>query len=117
MQNLKSKTFSPSEQRKEACSLDEQQQGLKRLPNWRVYQVEGVDRLERSYRVQSYAANLAAVQAIGTYAERVNHHPRLEVGFKDLTVTWWSHDVHGLHEHDFISAAHCDDLLEPYLST
>jgi len=53
-----------------------------------------------------YLANLAAY-----HADRQGHHPDVTFGFGYCTVRYTTHDVDGLSENDFQSAAAFDDLV------
>ncbi|PTB84099.1 4a-hydroxytetrahydrobiopterin dehydratase, partial [Pseudidiomarina aestuarii] len=39
------------------------------------------------------------------------HHPTLTTEWGKVTVTWWTHAIHGLHKNDFIMAARTDAVL------
>lgn len=53
-----------------------------------------------------YLANLAAY-----HADRQGHHPDVMFGFGYCTIRYTTHDVDGLSENDFVSAAAFDDLV------
>ncbi|MBR9857042.1 MAG: 4a-hydroxytetrahydrobiopterin dehydratase, partial [Gammaproteobacteria bacterium] len=40
------------------------------------------------------------------------HHPTITLEWGKVTVTWWTHAIHGLHRNDFIMAARTDLLLD-----
>ena len=52
----------------------------------------------------------AVDEAVGAIAEEVGHHPALLTEWGKVTVTWWSHEMRGLHRNDFIMAARTDQL-------
>jgi 4a-hydroxytetrahydrobiopterin dehydratase len=47
---------------------------------------------------------------VGEAAEKEGHHPALLTEWGKVTVSWWTHDVGGLHQNDFIMAARTDDI-------
>jgi 4a-hydroxytetrahydrobiopterin dehydratase len=47
---------------------------------------------------------------VGEKADARDHHPRLVIEWGQATVEWWTHEVNGLHESDFIMAAETDDI-------
>lgn len=67
-----------------------------RLDDWRL--VAG--RLKTRFATGSFATGLAMVDRIAEYAERVNHHPDLDLRWGTLNVTLLSHDVSGLTQRD-----------------
>ncbi|MGI9345580.1 MAG: 4a-hydroxytetrahydrobiopterin dehydratase, partial [Gammaproteobacteria bacterium] len=38
------------------------------------------------------------------------HHPAIGLEWGKVVVWWWTHKIRGLHENDFIAAAHTDRL-------
>ena len=52
------------------------------------------------FRVESFAAGLQLVEAIGGLAETANHHPDVDLRYRGVTVRLRSHDLGGLSERD-----------------
>jgi len=99
----------------EACRADaspateqERQQFAAEIPDWTIETVEGVDRLTRRFPLPDFAKALAFTNQIGTIAEEAGHHPLLITEWGACTVSWWSHEMGGLHKNDFILAARTD---------
>lgn len=80
------------------------------VPDWHLIEEQGVLRLQRTFKFKDYPAALAFTQAVGQAAEAAGHHPALLTEWGRVTVTWWTHKIHGLHENDFIMAAKTDQL-------
>lgn len=80
------------------------------VPEWRIVERDGVERLEREFFFPDFAQALALTDRIGRVAEEEGHHPVLVTEWGKLTVTWWTHAIGGLHENDFVMAAKCDAL-------
>ena len=80
------------------------------VPAWSVIERDGIARLERVFRFPSFAAALAFTNRVGSLAEEQGHHPALLTEWGRVTVTWWTHAIHGLHRNDFIMAAKTDAL-------
>src|SRR5262245_35925190 len=78
------------------------------VPEWRVVEREGMQRLERTFPFPSFAQALAFTNAMGALAEAENHHPAILTEWGRVTVTWWTHAIGGLHRNDFIMAAKTD---------
>jgi 4a-hydroxytetrahydrobiopterin dehydratase len=80
------------------------------IPDWEVIEVDGVKRLRRVFKFKNFAQALAFTNQVGQVAEREDHHPSLLTEWGNVTVTWWTHKIKGLHRNDFIMAAHSDNL-------
>ncbi len=69
--------------------------------------------IRREFRFADFDATMAFVNAVAAIARRRDHHPDLEVGYSRVLVAYTSHDVGGLSERDFASAAEVDALPRP----
>jgi len=69
---------------------------LKRHVEWRL--VEG--HLVRELRTSDYASAAALVHDQVPLAERLDHHPILTLGYRDLRVELWTHDRGGITQLD-----------------
>jgi len=103
----------------EACRADapkitasEIEQYLPTLPQWKIIQEDSIDKLTRCYALTKYSESLSLVNAIAELSELEGHHSVMIVEFRQVTVTWWSHKMRGLHVNDFIMAAKCDHAYE-----
>jgi 4a-hydroxytetrahydrobiopterin dehydratase len=83
---------------------------MKQLPMWTPQSRDGVLQLERVYTFKNFKKAIAFAVAVGEIAEEVFHHPALLVEWGKVTVTWWSHEMGGLHKNDFIMAARTDEV-------
>lgn len=89
---------------------DELPELMKQLPEWKIRVEEGVARLHRKFQFKDFQQALDFANRVGDLAESVNHHPALLVEWGQVTVTWWTHAIGGLHRNDFIMAAKTDRL-------
>ena len=81
------------------------------VAEWELVKREGIIRqLERVFRFRDFAQALAFSVQVGALAEAEGHHPALLTEWGRVTVTWWTHAIHGLHRNDFIMAAKTDSL-------
>jgi len=80
-------------------------------PEWQVIEVDGIMRLQRTFKLKNFAEALAFTNQVGALAEAEDHHPALVTEWGKVTVTWWTHKIKGLHQNDFIMAAKTDALL------
>ncbi|MGE5249552.1 MAG: 4a-hydroxytetrahydrobiopterin dehydratase [Bacteroidota bacterium] len=90
---------------------EELREYLPQIPEWRVIEVDGVQRLERQFKFKDFAQALAFVNRVGSAAEEEDHHPRIVLEWGRVGVQWWTHVIKGLHRNDFIMAAKTDQLL------
>lgn len=81
------------------------------LPDWQVIQVDGVNRLSRTFKFKNFVEALSFTDAVGSIAEEQNHHPSIVTEWGKVTVTWWTHKIGGLHLNDFVMAARTDELF------
>lgn len=80
---------------------------LARLPEWRLV---GRTAIEREFAFTGYPATMLFVNGLAWLAERENHHPDLEVGYRRVKVRFSTHSLGGLSRNDFICAAKIDAL-------
>jgi len=67
--------------------------------------------LEKIYRFKNFRDALAFVNRVGDLAEKVNHHPDIELAWGRVKLTIWTHKIKGLSEADFVWAAKADQIL------
>jgi len=78
---------------------------------WELRELDGVQRLERIFTVDSFVQALALTNRLGELAEREGHHPAITTEWGKVTVWWWTHKIRGLHRNDFIMAAKTDEVF------
>jgi 4a-hydroxytetrahydrobiopterin dehydratase len=69
------------------------------------------DVLTRHYEFREYGHGLLFASGVGFLAERLNHHPDLEIGYRRVSVRLSTHDAGGLTAYDFALAAQIEDLF------
>lgn len=67
--------------------------------------------LQATFGFRNYYQTTAFVNAAVYIAHREDHHPDISFGYKNCTITWWTHSISGLSDNDFICAAKVDGLL------
>ncbi len=97
----------------EALSTAEITDLIEQVPGWSTYEVEGVPRLERVFKVKNFSQALAFSVQIGILAEKEDHHPTITTEWGKVIVTFWTHAIKGLHMNDFICAAKSDQIYQP----
>lgn len=101
----------------EACRVgapkvtqQEIEQYLPLIPNWTIINVEGVDQLQREFTFPDFLTAVSFTNKVAELAEQEGHHPAILTEWGNVTVTWWTHKIHGLHLNDFIAAAKTDAI-------
>ncbi len=82
------------------------------IPDWQIVEREGEKQLERVFHFADFAQALAFTMRVGELAEEQDHHPRIITEWGKVTLTWWTHKIHGLHRNDFIMASRTDEIYE-----
>jgi 4a-hydroxytetrahydrobiopterin dehydratase len=93
------------------ATQEETDEYMKQLQGWEIVEVDGIKRLQKTFKFGDFEEALAFTNKIGALCEQENHHPSILTEWGRVTVTWWSHKIKGLHENDFIMAAKTDALL------
>ena len=78
-------------------------------PDWQL--LEEAHRIERSFRFRNFREALTFVQEIGELAEAEGHHPNINFGWGNATVSLQTKKIKGLHENDFIMATKIDRIF------
>lgn len=84
----------------------------KQVPLWALVERDEIERLERHFKFSNFDDALNFTNLVGAAAEEEGHHPALLTEWGSVTVTWWSHEIGGLHQNDFIMAAKTDVIFE-----
>ena len=84
---------------------------MSELPDWKITEVDRVNRLSRTFKFKNFQEALSFTDAVGSIAEEQGHHPTILTEWGRATVTWWTHKIGGLHLNDFVMAARMDQLL------
>ncbi len=81
------------------------------VSEWRVIEVDGVKRLQRTFKVKNFIEAMAFTNKVGMIAEKEDHHPLIATEWGKVDVQWWTHKIKGLHKNDFIMAAKTDEMF------
>ncbi len=82
------------------------------VPEWKIIKVDGVYHLKRTFKFDNFAEALTFTNTIGELAEEEGHHPRIVLEWGKTKVEWWTHNIEGLHQNDFIMAAKSSKAYE-----
>jgi 4a-hydroxytetrahydrobiopterin dehydratase len=101
----------------EACRLgaplaadDEIVGYMAELSEWRLFECDGMNRVDRVFKFKNFAEAIAFTDKVGELAEQYGHHPTILTEWGKVTVTYWTHKIGGLHKTDFIMAAKTEAL-------
>ena len=76
------------------------------VPDWSCRRGQ----LLRTYEFPSFVAAMGFVNAVARVAERLQHHPDIDIRWNRVVLVLTTHDAGGLTELDFQLAARCDRL-------
>ena len=111
MSDLTSKTCEACQKGAPQATPEEVEEYMKQLPDWKIEKSDGINRLKRSFKFRNFAQALSFTNQVGAIAETEQHHPAILTEWGQVTVTWWTHKIGGLHANDFIMAAKTDKLI------
>ncbi len=84
---------------------------LAAAPSWKLTG-DGPDvAIEKAYTFANYYETISFVNAVAFIANAQDHHPDLTVHYNRCVVRFNTHDVKGLSDTDFESAAQIDGLF------
>jgi len=78
-------------------------------PDWQL--PDDAHHIERNFRFRNFREALAFVLEVGELAEAEGHHPNINFGWGNATVSLQTKKIKGLHENDFIMAAKIDRIF------
>lgn len=97
---------------KDAVTKKEIAEWKAQIPAWDIIKEDGARRLYREFTFDNFSDALDFTDDVGDAAEEEGHHPVLVTEWGKVTVSWWTHEIGGLHKNDFIMAAKTDELYE-----
>src|SRR3954453_6640913 len=80
--------------------------GLKKLNGWSGRRGEG----GKTFSFKNFYETMSFVNAVAHIANKLDHHPDMEVGYNKLKIRFSTHSVGGLSDSDFAAAAKIDAL-------
>lgn len=91
---------------------DELNRYLTGIPEWGVAEVKDVKRLRHSFAFDGWMPAVKFTNDIAELAEENDHHPLIRLEWGKVTVSWWTHNIGGIHRNDVIMAAKTDKIYE-----
>ena len=81
------------------------------VPDW----TKRAQTICRTYKFEGFLRSIAFVHRIAKRAQRMNHHPDIDIRFDQVKLTLTTHDAGGLTEKDFTLAKQCDEVFSKFL--
>jgi 4a-hydroxytetrahydrobiopterin dehydratase len=90
-----------------ALTTKQVSQHLKAVPNWS----KRAQTIHRTFKFAGFLKSIDFVNRIARRAQKLNHHPDIDIRFDQVTLTLTSHDEGGITEKDFTLARQCDEVF------
>lgn len=85
---------------------------LKSIPNWK----KRASTIRRTFEFEGFLEGIAWVNRVAKRAQKLNHHPDIDIRFNKVTLTLTTHDAGGLTEKDFTLARQCDGEFSKFVA-
>jgi 4a-hydroxytetrahydrobiopterin dehydratase len=108
MSELASKSCKPCEGGVRPLTADEARSMLKDAPGWILNNT--ATEIERTFQFKNFYETMAFANAVAWVANREDHHPDLEIGYRRCRIRYSTHAIGGLSENDLICAAKINAL-------
>jgi 4a-hydroxytetrahydrobiopterin dehydratase len=86
---------------------------LKALPGW----AKRAQTIRRTFKFEAFPESLDFVNRVARKAQKMNHHPDIDICYDQVTLTLTTHDEGGLTEKDFSLATQCDEIFSKFFKT
>jgi 4a-hydroxytetrahydrobiopterin dehydratase len=83
---------------------------LKTVPNWS----KRAQTILRAFKFAGFLKSIDFVNRIARKAQKINHHPDIDIRFNKVTLRLTTHDERGITEKDFSLARECDEVLSKF---
>lgn len=80
---------------------------LKAVPDWS----KRAGTISRTFKFAGFLASMDFVNHIARKAQKLNHHPDIDIRFSRVTLKLTTHDEGGLTGKDFSLARQCDEVF------
>ena len=110
MSNLRQQRCVPCEGGVEPLDRRAAENLLSQAQGWQLN--AAANEISRAFDFKNFYETMAFVNALAWIANREDHHPDLEVGYKRCHVRYSTHAIKGLSINDFICAAKINDLTD-----
>lgn len=83
---------------------------LRAVPSWS----KSGQAILRTFKFEGFLKSIDFVNRIAKKAQKMNHHPDMDIRFDKVTLTLTTHDEGGITEKDFSLAAQCDEVFSNF---
>jgi 4a-hydroxytetrahydrobiopterin dehydratase len=83
---------------------------LQAVPHWS----KRAQTIVRTYKFDGFLKGIDFVSQIAKKAQKMNHHPDIDIRFDQITLTLTTHDEGGITEKDFLLAKQCDEIFSKF---
>ena len=80
---------------------------LTNLPGWSL----DSGQITKTYSFETYKSGLVFAVAVGHFADKMDHHPDLFIGYQKVKVALNTHDLGGISTYDFALATQIESLI------
>jgi 4a-hydroxytetrahydrobiopterin dehydratase len=86
---------------------------LKTVPDWS----KRAQTICRTFKFEGFLMSIAFVRRIAKRAQKINHHPDIDIRFNQVNLTLTTHDEGGITEKDFSIARQGDVVFSRFLES
>ena len=86
---------------------------LQAVPNWS----KRAQTILRTFKFEGFLKGIDFVNRIAAKAQKMNHHPDIDIRFDQVTLTLTTHDEGGITGKDFLLAKQCDEVFAKFLAS
>jgi 4a-hydroxytetrahydrobiopterin dehydratase len=83
---------------------------LQAVPQWS----KRAQTILRTFKFEGFLKGIDFVNQIAKKAQKMNHHPDIDIRFDEVTLTLTTHDEGGITEKDFSLATQCDGVFSKF---
>ena len=83
---------------------------LKAVPHWS----ERAQTIFRTFKFEGFLEGIDFINQVAKKAQKMNHHPDIDIRFNEVTLTLTTHDEGGITEKDFSLARQCDVVFSKF---
>ena len=95
-----------------ALTLKQTSLHLIAVPHWS----KRAQTILRTFKFEGFLDSIAFVNRLARKAQKLNHHPDIDIRFNKVTLTLTTHDEGGLTGKDFSLARQCDEVFAKFFA-
>jgi 4a-hydroxytetrahydrobiopterin dehydratase len=83
---------------------------LKAIPYWSKRR----QTIRRTFKFEDFLKSIEFVNRVAKHAQKLDHHPDIDIRFDQVTLTLTTHDEGGITPKDFKLATQCDEVFAKF---